>query len=52
MIRRNLAIYKLSGKPWTEKEIEKVYNYVGITETCNHSELLKNKYIWMMVPSQ
>jgi len=28
-MRRNLAIYKLSGEPWTQEELDKVYDYTG-----------------------
>jgi len=46
-MRRNLAIYKLSGEPWTQEELDKVYDYTGSRrEERTYSSELSNKFIF------
>ena len=45
-MRRNLAFYKLSGKPWTYQEYLNVLNYVGDSPPPDYIKNNELKFIF------
>ena len=43
-IKNNLAIYKISGKPWTDEELTKIANYVNDPELLVALPTMAHKY--------